>query len=90
MRKEMRQEIELQLYKFKRDGCSPWADLISREMENMEAQRKELLQLRYIEKKPEKEICSLLHIERSTYYSWLNNIIQEIAIAAAYERLINP
>lgn len=90
MRKEVRQEIELQLYRFKRNSCSPWADLIKKEMENMESTRRKLLQLRYIEKKPEKEICSLLHIERSTYYSWLNNIIQEIAIAAAYERLINP
>ena len=90
MKKEIRQEIELQLYKLRRGGRSRWTEIIENEMESMDGARRELLRLRYIERKPEKEICGILHIERSTYYAWLNRTINEIAIAAAYERLITP
>lgn len=90
MRKELRQEIELRLYRYSQPRASGWDDMIAQQIKEMPTQQQQLFCMRYIEKKSEREICNNLHIERTTYYSWINNIINEIAIAAAYERLIEP
>lgn len=90
MRKELRQEIELKLYRYSELRSSGWDNMISKQIKEMPKQQQQLFCMRYIEKKSEREICNNLHIERTTYYSWINNIINEIAIAAAYDRLIEP
>lgn len=90
MRKELRQEIELKLYRYSQLRSSGWDTMIARQIKQMPKQQQQLFCMRYVEKMSEREICNDLHIERSTYYSWINNIISDIAIAAAYERLIEP
>ena len=49
-----------------------------------------LIRYRYEMKLKEEKICYLLHIERPTYYAWLNKINNEVTLRAAYERLIKP
>lgn len=49
-----------------------------------------LICYRYEMKFKEEKICDLLHIERPTYYAWLNKINNEVTLRAAYERLIKP
>ena len=90
MKRELRHEIELKMYKYSQAADSAWGKIIAAQIKAMPRQQRQLFCMRYIEKKPEKEICSGLHIERSTYYSWVSDIINDVAIAAAYERLIEP
>lgn len=90
MKREMRQEIELKLYKYAQASDTAWGNIIAAQIKSMPKQQQQLLCMRYIEKKSEKEICNDLHIERATYYNWVSAIINEIAITAAYERLIEP
>lgn len=49
-----------------------------------------LIKYKYEMKLKELDICLLLHIERATYYSWVNKVINEITLRAAYARLIIP
>lgn len=90
MRKELRQAIEMRLHKYSQLNESDWNNTIAQQVKHMPRQQQQLFCMRYIEKKSEKEICNELHIERATYYNWINSMINEIAIAAAYERLIEP
>lgn len=50
----------------------------------------ELIRYRFEMKLKEDQICYLLHIERPTYYAWLNKLNNEVTLRAAYERLIKP
>lgn len=50
----------------------------------------ELIRLKYDLKQKETTICYILHIESTTYYAWVNKIINEATLRAAYERLIIP
>lgn len=91
MRKELRQLIESHLYNYCHAGTDPaWMMLIGMHLAGLEEEELKLIELRYKDKKSEREICRRLHIEKSTYYAKITNIIQDIAIIAAYERLINP
>ncbi|MGN0695055.1 MAG: DUF1492 domain-containing protein [Lentihominibacter sp.] len=90
MRKELRQEIELKLYSYSSLKDAQWGRLIGKVLEELPDQMRQLACMRYIERQSEREICSSLHIERAAYYNWVNRIINEVAIAAAYERLIEP
>lgn len=50
----------------------------------------DLIRLKYELKQKEETIKCTLHIEATTYYAWINKIINEITLMAAYERLIIP
>ena len=90
MKKELRQEIELRLYRYSQMQASAWDNVIAAQIKKMPKQQQQLFCMRYIEKKSEREICADLHIERATYYNWINSIVNDMAIAAAYARLIEP
>lgn len=92
MRKEIRHEIEARLYKYAKgqERSKAWQMIMMSELEKLTEQQKRLFALRYKDKKTEKEICRILHIERSTYYAWINDILQGIALTAAYEKIIKP
>ncbi|MGN1167176.1 MAG: DUF1492 domain-containing protein [Lachnospiraceae bacterium] len=90
MKKELRQEIELKLYRYSEAKDTSWNRIIADYVKTMPKQQQQLMCMRYVEKKTEKQICEGLHIERSTYYSWINTMLNDLAIAAAYERLIEP
>ncbi len=92
MRKEIRHEIESRLYKYAQgqEDSKAWQAIIGAELEALTAHQTKLLNMRYGDRKSEREICQTLHIERSTYYSWITDIVQDIALLAAYYRMINP
>lgn len=92
MRKGIRHEIEARLYKYAagQEESATWRETVAAELEKLPAQQLQLFNLRYKEKKSEREICRKLHIERSTYYSWISDIVQDVAILAAYHKLIKP
>ena len=91
MKKEHRHLIESHLYNYCQSGTDPrWTHLIAMHLSGLEEEDLKLVELRYKERKSEREICRRLHIEKSTYYAKITNIIQDLAIIAAYERLFNP
>lgn len=90
MRKNLRQEIELKLHRYHLLQDEAWDDVIADQLKTFPSSQQELFYLRYIKKKSEREICEELHIEKTTYYNWVNNILSDMAIAAAYARLIEP
>lgn len=91
MRKDIRHEIEARLYKYAQDqeSSKSWQAIIEAELKELSEQQMQLFNMRYRDKKSEREICRSLHIERSTYYSWITDIVQDIALLAAYYRMIN-
>lgn len=92
MRKGIRHEIEARLYKYAacQEENKTWQETIAAELEKLPATQLQLFNLRYKDRKSEREICRKLHIERSTYYSWISDIVQDVAILAAYHKLIKP
>lgn len=86
MQKEMRQDIESQLYRH----TTTWQPVIDTVLRASTEQQRRLYKLRYIERLTEREICSSMHIERTTYYRLISDFINDIAVAAAYYQLINP
>lgn len=92
MRKGIRHEIEARLYKYaaSQEENKTWQETIAAELNKLQPQQLQLFELRYKERKSEREICRKLHIERSTYYSWISDIVQDVAILAAYHKLIKP
>jgi hypothetical protein len=48
-----------------------------------------LIRLKYFEQKNRKHICEKLHIERRTYYTWVNEIILYMALLAQKYGLID-
>lgn len=48
-----------------------------------------LIRLKYFEQKNRKYICEKLHIERRTYYTWINEIILYMALLAQKYGLID-
>jgi len=66
-----------------------WAELINAYiMNNNNKGHDELIRLRYEEHKEVDEILPILFIERTTYYQWEKEIIWNIALLAAYNRLL--
>lgn len=90
MRKDIRHEIEARLYQYAQGEASKaWQAIIDAELKELTTQQATLFNMRYRDRKSEREICRKLHIERSTYYSWVSDIVQDIALLAAYYRMIN-
>jgi len=79
------------LYNSKEPKDKKWAE-IALDIRNKYAGTEygELIRLKYDLKQTEQVIIERLNIERTTYYAWLNKIINEITLKAAYERLIIP
>ncbi|MDI3534810.1 MAG: hypothetical protein PWQ82_1175 [Thermosediminibacterales bacterium] len=48
-----------------------------------------LIRLKYFEQESRKNICEKLHIERRTYYTWINEIILYMALLAQKYGLID-
>ena len=49
-----------------------------------------LIELRYQRRRKEVQICMELHISQRLYYDWISDILQDVALMAAYEKLIKP
>ena len=83
MQKEMRRDIESQLYKH----TESWQPVINAVLKTIPDQQKDLFYLRYVERLTEREICQRMYIDRSYYYRLITGLINEIAITAAYYQL---
>lgn len=91
MRKDIRHEIEARLYQYaQNEATKGWQAIIDTELKQLTDQQAQLFDMRYREKKSEREICRSLHIERATYYRMITDIVQGIALLAAYYKMINP
>mgnify|MGYP003310145878 CR=1 FL=1 len=64
MRKGIRHEIEARLYKYAacQEENKTWQETIAAELNKLQPQQLQLFELRYKEKKSEREICRKLHI----------------------------
>ena len=90
MRKDIRHEIEARLYQYaQNEATKAWQAIIDAEYNKLSDQQVQLFDMRYRERKSEREICKSLHIERATYYRMITDIVQDIALLAAYYRMIN-
>lgn len=84
--------IEKKLYGYKKlDANDPWKNVIDSVLQKYQGTEKgELIKLRYFRRKSEVQICMELYISRRSYYSWIQDIINDLTIMAAYEHLIKP
>lgn len=94
MQKEIKKLVELKLYS--KDNASEWATLIKEYYESLKETAKGIvLKWRYFEKKNYwrclRELQKIkFYSEKDNFYKLVNEIINDIAIRASYERLINP
>jgi hypothetical protein len=92
-----RKEIDYYLYNFAKLKTSTkkedikWVKIISEIREKYEGtEYGRLIELKWDQKLSEEKIKMLMHIEKTTLYAWMNKIINEITLKAAYQRLIKP
>lgn len=86
MQKEMRQDIESQLYRH----TTIWQPVIDATLKTLPEQQQTLYRLRYVERLTEREICQCMYLDRRHYYRLISELIYDIAVVAAYYQLINP
>ena len=92
MNKRIRKEIEYHLKIYKDlEPANPWKNVIDSVVTKyQDTDKGRLIELRYFRKKTEVQICMELYISRQSYYEWINDILQDVALMAAYEKLIKP
>lgn len=92
MNKRIRKEIEAKLREYKNlSPADPWKNVIDSVLTKYKGTEKgRLIELRYYHKRREVQVCMELHISQRLYYDWINQIIQDVALMAAYEKLIKP
>ena len=92
MNKKIQKKIEHYLRNYNNlDSADPWHNVITAVIEKYQNTEKgRLIELRYIHRRKEVQICMELHISQRLYYDWINDILQDAALMAAYEKLIRP
>ena len=92
MNKKIRKEIEKNLRNFKYlDPADPWRNVIDSVVTKyQDTEKGRLIELRYFRGKTEVQICMDLYISKRLYYDWIKEILQDVALMAAYEKLIKP
>lgn len=92
MDKKIRKEIEYNLRNYKNlDSADPWNNVITAVINKyQDTEKGKLIDLRYQKRRREVQICMELHISQRLYYDWINDILQDVALMAAYEKLIKP
>ncbi|ABB15076.1 prophage LambdaCh01, phage transcriptional regulator, RinA family [Carboxydothermus hydrogenoformans Z-2901] len=66
-----------------------WIKVIEKVIEHFKGTEKgKLLQMRYFDEYAERYICNKLHIERTTYFTWKNEIVLYTAMLAIQYGLI--
>lgn len=92
MNKRIRKEIEYYFRNYKDLAQDdPWRNVIDAvKTKHKDTEKGKLIELRYEKKRSEVQICMALHISQRLYYDWVNSIINDAALMAAYEKLIKP
>lgn len=84
-------EIEKRLYNYKNLESGAWKNVIDSVLNKYQGTEKgELIRMRYFTNHSDVYIFMHLHISERTFYSWIGDIIRDIELMAAYERLICP
>ena len=92
MNKKIRREIEYQMRSYENlNPGDPWRNVIDAVLSKyQDSEKGRLIELRYFRGRSEVQICMELHISQRLYYDWVNDILQDAALMASYERLIKP
>lgn len=92
MNKKIRKEIENKLRNYKNlSPADPWRNVIDSVLTKYkDTEKGRLIDLRYNKNRREVQVCMELHISQRLYYDWINQIIQDVALMAAFEKLIKP
>ena len=92
MNKKIRKEIEYNLRNFNYlDPANPWRNVIESVLTKyQDSEKGRLIELRYFRDKSEVQICMELYISKRLYYDWIKEILHDVALMAAYEKLIKP
>lgn len=92
MNKRIRREIEYHLRIYKDlEPADPWRNVIDSVITKyQDTEKGRLIELRYFRNKSEVQICMELYISKRLYYDWIKEILQDVALMAAYEKLIKP
>ena len=92
MNKRIRKEIEYHLRLYKDlEPADPWKNVIESVVTKyQDTEKGRLIDLRYFKGKTEVQICMELFISKRLYYDWIRDILQDLALMAAYEKLIKP
>ena len=92
MNKKIRKEIEYNLRNFNYlDPANPWRNVIESVLiKYQDSEKGRLIELRYFRGKSEVQICMELYISKRLYYDWIKEILHDVALMAAYEKLIKP
>lgn len=92
MNKKIRKEIEYNLRNFPYLApADPWRNVIESVLTKyQDTEKGRLIELRYLRNKSEVQICMELFISKRLYYDWIKEILQDVALMAAYEKLIKP
>ena len=92
MNKKIRKEVENHLRNYQNlDSADPWHNVITAVINKYrDTEKGKLIDLRYQRGHREVQICMALHISQRLYYDWIDDILQDAALMAAYEKLIKP
>lgn len=86
-----KKEIEKRLYNYNCLEPGPWKNVIDSVLMKYKGTEKgELIRMKYFTDHSDVYIFMHLHISERTFYSWIGDIIRDIELMAAYERLICP
>lgn len=82
---EQRRFVKIKLYK----PTDKWTEIIEKELANMGKEYQQLYELRFVRRLNENKICNTLHIERTTYYKYVRDIIENVWSAARENKLFD-
>lgn len=89
MKKRIIKEIEKHLYNYESEDQA-WKSIIDRNVKELYEIDQKIIKLRYFKKKKINYITYELYVSRCKYFKTIENFISNVAIEAAYKRLIKP
>lgn len=89
MKKRIIKEIEKHLYNYEKEDLE-WKNIIDKNIKELYEIDQKIIDLRYFKKKKINYITYELYVSRCKYFRTIENFISNVAIEAAYKRLIKP
>lgn len=89
MKKRIIKEIEKHLYNYEKEDLE-WKNIIDKNIKELYEIDQKIIDLRYFKKKKINYITYELYVSRCKYFRTIENFISNVAVEAAYKRLIKP
>lgn len=89
MKKRIIKEIEKHLYNYEKEDLE-WKNVIDKNIKELYEIDQKIINLRYFKKKKINYITYELYVSRCKYFKTIENFISNVAIEAAYRKLIKP